>query len=41
MIPSVFGVEDLSLSNILFPFQSKTNHKDILEHTLVLVLVQE
>jgi hypothetical protein len=34
-------VEALSLSNTPFPFQSKTNHRDILESTLVLALVQE
>jgi hypothetical protein len=31
----------LSLPNTLFPFQSKTNHRDILENTLVLALAQE
>jgi hypothetical protein len=34
-------VEVLSLPNTLFPFQSKTNHRDILENTLVLALTQE
>jgi hypothetical protein len=29
-------VEALSLSNTPFSFQSKTNHRDILENTLVL-----
>jgi hypothetical protein len=32
------GVEALSLPNTPFPFQSKTNHRDILESTLVLAL---
>jgi hypothetical protein len=31
----------LSLPNTPFPFHSKTNHRDILENTLVLVLAQE
>jgi hypothetical protein len=31
-------VEALSLPNTPFPFQSKTNHRDILESTLVLAL---
>jgi hypothetical protein len=35
------GVEALSLSNTLFPFQFKTKHGGILENTLVLILVQE
>ena len=35
------GVEALPLSNTPFPFQSKTNHRDILESTLVLALAQE
>jgi hypothetical protein len=34
-------VEALSLPNTPFPFQSKTNHRDILESTLVLALAQE
>jgi hypothetical protein len=29
------------LPNTPFPFQSKTNHRDILENTLVLALAQE
>jgi hypothetical protein len=41
MIPSEFGVEALSLPNTLFPFQSKTNHRDIFENILVLALAQE
>jgi hypothetical protein len=41
MIPSEFEVEALSLLNILFSFQSKTNHRDILESTLFLALAQE
>jgi hypothetical protein len=35
------GVEALSLPNTPFPFQSKTNHRDIHESTLVLSLAQE
>jgi hypothetical protein len=35
------GVEAMSLPNTLFLFQSKTNHRDILENTLVLALAQE
>jgi hypothetical protein len=31
----------LSLPNTLFPFQSKTKHRNRLESTLVLALVQE
>jgi hypothetical protein len=34
-------VEALSLPNTPFPFQSKTSHRDILESTLGLALVQE
>jgi hypothetical protein len=34
------GVEALSLPNTLFLFQSKTNHRDILENTLVLAMAQ-
>jgi hypothetical protein len=41
MIPSRFGVETLSLPKTPFPFQSKANHRDILENTLVLDLAQE
>jgi hypothetical protein len=41
MILSEFGVEALSLPNTPFPFQSKTNHNDILENTLGLASAQE
>jgi hypothetical protein len=41
MIPSEFGVKALSLLNTPFPFQSKTNHRVILESILVLALAQE
>jgi hypothetical protein len=34
-------VEALSLPKTPFLFQSKTNHRDILENTLVLALAQE
>jgi hypothetical protein len=34
-------VEALSLPNTSFPFQSKTNHGDTHESTLVLALAQE
>jgi hypothetical protein len=35
------GVEALPLPNTPFLFQSKTNHRDIFESTLVLALAQE
>jgi hypothetical protein len=34
-------VEALLLPNTPFPFQSMTNHRDILESTLALALAQE
>jgi hypothetical protein len=34
-------VEALSLPNTPFPFQFKTNHRDVLESMLVLALAQE
>jgi hypothetical protein len=34
-------VEALPLPNTPFPFQSKTNHRNILESTLVIALAQE
>jgi hypothetical protein len=34
-------VEALPLPNTLFPFQSKTNHRDTYESILVLDLAQE